>query len=530
MLQTVVQFALRMQRDEQADSNMLRQRDRSVGKTLSHLRSHPVRQLTAWLTQVSTEDDRTRARYAARAQHMAVVLLMLLGLCIGGGTAAAAFYYDGRHPINILPILAIFVFLPVVMLLPLLLALLPSAWVNALPLLSSLNASRAMILTGIMGMITQVLPQPYREALQEAAGRQEAYRRVYGRMQKWMLLSWSQTFTLAFVLGALLWFAYRLVVTDLAFAWSTTLQTEQSDALYGWMQRLTDTLAMPWSAFWPQAQPTLELIRDTHYFRLQAGILPNRAGPGALGGWWMFLMMSMVGYGLLPRLVSLAFCIWRYRLASHWCLVHTPGAADVLDRLNNVLIETESLAEDVVPEAQNKAEAEPLGAPHDAALPTIARAVVVNWSAVPVTEEDVRQLLYQALALDIRQQFHAGGAQTLEEDADVISQVAKALRPNPSEAPRRPEQLVVLVKAWEPPVMDMVDFLGDLRQALNDGCRIRVAPLWIPHGDTVSDGNAAVYIEQWRHKMATLGDPWLSVRTLRLDAPAVNGNQEQSDA
>lgn len=523
MLHTVVQLALQLQHDEQGDSKTLRHRDRAIGKTLSDLKTHPVRQLTAWLHHVSTEEDQTRARYATRAQHMVVVLLVVLGMATGMGAAAAAFYYDGQHPINVLPILAVFVLLPLMMLLPWIVTAAPSTWSHALPLLSSLSEALAMILAVIMSAVTRALPQPYREALLEAAGRREAYRRVYGRMQKWMLLSWSQTFTFAFILGALLWFGYRLVVTDLAFTWSTTLQTQQPETLYAWIYRLTHALALPWSAFLPQAEPTAELIRDTHYFRLNEGVLTDSAQPGTLGGWWPFLMMSMVCYGLLPRLVTLAVCAWRYRLASRWCLVHTPGAADVLDRLNSAMIETESPTAEATLEPQAEAEAR-VAEPDVGA---VSRVVMINWSAVPVTDEDARQLLAQTFELDVLLQFQAGGLKTLDEDADVIAQVAKALRDRPSEAQLNANQLVVLVKAWEPPVMDLLDFLGDVRQALDDGLRIRVVPLWMPHGKLENRADAAVYIEQWRQKLATLGDPWLSVRAPRLDA---SGGKAHPDA
>ena len=135
MLQTVVNLALQIQRDEQRDARALRHRDRHLGKSLSHLSAKPVRQLAAWLDQVSVEEDRTQAVYAARALQMVTLVLFLLGGLTGSGAAAAAFYYDGQHPINILPVLAVFVGLPVVMLLPFSIAVLPRSWVRQWPIM-----------------------------------------------------------------------------------------------------------------------------------------------------------------------------------------------------------------------------------------------------------------------------------------------------------------------------------------------------------------------------------------------------------
>jgi cytochrome bd-type quinol oxidase subunit 2 len=116
MLQTVVNLVLQIQRDEPCDERALRHRDRELGRSLTHLAGTPVRQLTVWLQRVSVEEDRDKARDAARALRLVTIVLVVLGCVSGSGAAAAAFYYDGQHPINILPVLAVFVVLPVVML------------------------------------------------------------------------------------------------------------------------------------------------------------------------------------------------------------------------------------------------------------------------------------------------------------------------------------------------------------------------------------------------------------------------------
>ena len=43
----------------------------------------------------------------------------------------------------------------------------------------------------------------------------------------------------------------------------------------------------------------------------------------------------MITYGVVPRLIALMICLWRRHVALRWALVHTPGAAEVLDRLNS---------------------------------------------------------------------------------------------------------------------------------------------------------------------------------------------------
>jgi hypothetical protein len=537
MLQTVVNLALQIQRDEQCDERTLRQRDRHLGKSFSHLSTKPWRQLTAWLSRVSVAEDRRKALHAARALQMVTMALFLLGSATGSGAAAAAFYYDGRHPINILPVLALFVLLPVLMLLSFGVTALSRSWVVKWPIVAGVQESFTMMLVGVMSAVTRVLPQPYREALQQTAGRTKAYRRVYGHMQKWILLKWWQTFALAFMLGALAWFGYRLVVTDLAFTWSTTLQSEQPEVLYARVQGLTNALAAPWATFWPQANPSMQLIRETHYFRLQEGMLPDHVAPAVLGGWWPFLVMSMVVYGLLPRLLTWSFCTWRYRVASRWCLLHTPGAAEVLDRLNSTMIETRSATSEAMGAQPTPVAAE---VPIDQGVAAaVSQAFAINWSAVPVDDERLHQLLSDGFALKVLHLLHAGGRNTLAADAEVIAQISQFSREGRAGAGLRPPQVVMLVKAWEPPMLEVVDFLRELRHAIDAGVRILVVALWIPLGDGVREADVALYVDQWQRKLTTIGDPWLKVRSLTLDTPALqdrvdvlaqHDNQEMADA
>ena len=58
----------------------------------------------------------------------------------------------------------------------------------------------------------------------------------------------------------------------------------------------------------------------------------------------------MITYGVVPRLIALMICLWRQHVALRWALVHTPGAAEVLDRLNSPIVET--AAADAIPPLQ----------------------------------------------------------------------------------------------------------------------------------------------------------------------------------
>ena len=111
---------------------------------------------------------------------------------------------------------------------------------------------------------------------------------------------------LAFAATALLTLLVQVLVRDLAFGWSTTLQT--SVPAY---HALVEQLAWPWRGWLPGAVPGLELVEQSRYFRL-GGEAP--ADPERLGAWWPFLAMLWLCYVLLPViLLGLARLHLNYR-------------------------------------------------------------------------------------------------------------------------------------------------------------------------------------------------------------------------
>ena len=80
---------------------------------------------------------------------------------------------------------------------------------------------------------------------------------------------------LAFAVAALLTLLTQVLVRDLAFGWSTTLQT--SAPAY---HSLVEQLAWPWRGWLPAAVPSPELVEQSRYFRLP-GEAP--AAPAILG-------------------------------------------------------------------------------------------------------------------------------------------------------------------------------------------------------------------------------------------------------
>ncbi len=111
----------------------------------------------------------------------------------------------------------------------------------------------------------------------------------------WFFLQ-SQVAALAYSVASLLTFSVLLLATDINFVWrSTLLNAEQ-------LQPLLSFVALPWW-FWEQAQPTSELLRMTQDSRL----IDNYSNTGSFGNWWAFVLATQLVYSFILRGGLLAF-------------------------------------------------------------------------------------------------------------------------------------------------------------------------------------------------------------------------------
>lgn len=336
----------------------------------------------------------------------------------------------------------------------------------------------------------RLLSQSVREDVERVLGRAARSDRLLADLRRAQLFAWSQWLGLGFAVGALVAALLHVVFTDLAFGWSTTLDIDAT-----FVHGLVEGLSKPWAALWPEASPSFDLVESTRHFRVETGAPHvHFIDPIRYGGWWPFLVMALAAYALAPRVLATAWGEWRLGRVAGATLLRTPGVGRLLDGLRAPRVETRAEAPEgeIGRAAGDRVEAIDLadwrqwnqGAGGDASGPDAIRAVIV-WAESIDDETIARRLGWDALRVR-----DAGGRRTLEEDAEAIAATRDAQGP-----------VTVFVRAYEPPVLELLDFLGDLRGALGGERRIVVALRG--GGEADRDG--------WRRKLATLGDPRLVV-------------------
>jgi hypothetical protein len=490
-LALLIDVAGQLRADQHRDEGELHRRDRAAGLAIEATAPTRLSRLRAWLDRVGPGSEHMTGHRADGAVQVGGFVLSLLGLIVGGGAAAAAFRYDGSQPVNVIVVLAVLVALQLALLALTLIVALPASLRRFVPGLAGLQDALSLLSPGrLIVLVVRLLPQSWRQAFERFHGQGAIHSRLFAGVYKWLVLTGSQQFAVGFNVGALVTAMALITFTHLAFGWSTTLDLRAED-VYRW----TQALSLPW--WWlDQARPSVELIELTRYYRSRLGepfMLGPDADPRMPGGWWPFLVLCVAVYGMLPRLVLLLVARRRLSRAIDRALWLLPGMAELEDRLTSRWVQTAT-----ADAAEDQAVAGP-GAPAVVGEPASwagRRVVVVNWAGVPVADDAVRTRFTAASAVV------AAGGEQVDADRRAIERVA-----GESDA-----TAVILARSWEPPLMDLIDFLASLRVAMGDGRAIRVMPVGIT-GDGRLAPPAPRDLDIWRSKLAGVGDPWLKVVT-----------------
>ena len=207
----------------------------------------------------------------------------------------------------------------------------------------------------------------------------------------------------------------------------------------------------------------------------------------------------MITYGLLPRLFLLVLAGAQLRRSLHRAFAEMPGVTVVLDRLTCELVSTQATA----PEAPARVTSADPTLASSALTPLDAGELsVVNWSGLEVTDESLTLQCQTAWSRQIIGVHHAGGRRSISADAETIA----ALAASPASA-----GIALVVKAWEPPVMELFDFIRDLRESAGPRRLIIVAPTGIQTTGGLTPPEPAD-LAQWEKRLRRLQDPALAVR------------------
>jgi len=438
----------------------------------------------------STTTKNFRTRISA-ILHTLIACAIIAGFAAGIGTGSAIFWYDGAQPINVLPVLGSLILLPTLLLIPTILLGLSGLVMRAF----HINRPPFPFWTldkGLPTILSRFLPKS-RELITNATTLTSFHLALYGKVEFLYLSLTTQLFTLCFLLGACGFGVWKMITTDLAFCWSATPTFVTPELIHS----ITSTLALPWSfsSSASIAQPSLLLIQKTRYYRLHAPLRSVvESDPAIMGQWWAFLILAIFTWAILPRFILLLFNYIRYIKAVSYTFLHLPSIPDLLEHLKPGSVQTTTnTAQKMI---ETSATTEQLSSLNEAGtdqiqIPTVTlHSQIILWAMRDLNLQTIPLLLQHSTTLPA----HAGGTTPMSEELAIIDAVQKN---------QQLDRIILLVRSWEPPLLEFLDFLRDLRKASQKITPIYVIPLRFEN----QDANNIIWIKV----LKKLADPWIHV-------------------
>jgi len=434
---------------------------------------------------------------------------LIAGFLIGSGLAFSFLDYRGTEPLNVSVYLGSFIFTQLFLLILLLGMSLIRIW-------RRLSLRSSVVYLFISGLLSALIMKIKRRALKTLTGsRRDGFeavmglvkgkRQIYGSLFYWPVFLQAQVFMMGFNLGLLGATLLKVLGTDIAFGWQSTLKVSAQ-----WVFGLVKAVALPWSWLVPAeiAYPSLSRIEGSHMV-LKDGIY--RLATEDLVSWWPFLCFAVLCYGVLPRLILfIVGLVSRKRALDRIDFGHSE-CERLLRRLRTPILVTDGSPVDAERPGSDE---KPW---HEAPLPAYEKTYPESdlIALIPVEifemcpDDDLEKVVTRTFGCAIREKLRFGEDEA--GDKSILDDISLMKGQNAT------SNLLILQEAWQPPIRENERFIKELRKAAGKTAKIKVGLIGRPRPDHFFTPVKEEDWKAWHQKMKALGDPYLGLERLVLD-------------
>ena len=445
-----------------------REEHRAFGLENASQKEKPEAQLLKW-----TEVHRTKLKKPLLSETLQRYLygitltLSILAFVFGLFSGIALLSYSGHEPVNVIYFMAMVILLPLFTL--------------TLTFFSMFRANRThSMLIHIspafwMEKIFSLFPNKIKSKLEGPLSELK----ISPLILNWLVIKRAQLMALIFSVGLFVSLLSMVSTRDIAFAWSTTLNVSPE-----YFHHILQNIAFAWKDFFPWAVPSLELVSQSHYYRLGENLNEEMIkNASLLGEWWKFLLFSTLFYAIFLRFLMLLLSSVGLKKAIYRSLLTLDGSQKLLNDMNEPIITTS--AKEIESDFFSK----------NIEYVQIVRAFDASYDVVLGWAMDKEKLMPLNDSMHVLSPglFEVGGGNTLLEDKEIINKCQG--------------EVLLYVKAWEPPTMDFVDFLEILLQKTD---KVIVTPVGTPAKAYLAKESE---VNVWARKLFTLKSEkiWLKV-------------------
>ncbi len=525
-----------LNQDDGEDLDSLSARDRQIYTDLPSTtqEAKPQKLLRAWLSSRQHALQQKDSEIALPGRTWQEMLCLFFGIALfsglfsGGGLAFSFLSYSGREPVNVAAYFAAFVLVQAL----LFLLLAGSAFFRRIQGKNIIEASLLYrllrrLFTGLLHKIMAgVQKKTSQKVSAETRLKWSAYnssikqiRQRYGLVFLRPFFLVVQVFGVCFNTGVLAATLFKVIGADLAFGWQSTLQVTPAS-----VHQLMHWVALPWSWLPNTFIPSLHQIEGSRLV-LKEGIyhLIN----ADLTSWWPFLCLSVLCYGLLPRLILLIivssqqyrdlamldFQQGYFRQTLH--RMRTPQLSTAArteprpygratPKPDTAVTEPAPRFQDIT---QEKKTADPAGDspqtfdPASPLSPIIA--LIPDELQADCSSNELEQQIRHRLGYALSQLLPFWTLEQSEEEE--LTALKKAMEQDKS------RDVFVLLEAWQPPIEELFSWLSQLRQTIGPAPVIFLALIGKPRPETILTPVQPQHLQTWQLKTAALGDPGLQL-------------------
>lgn len=443
----------------------------------------------------------------SEAMSITKLLVGIVAFVFGAGLTWSLLTYTGREPVNVFTCLWVLVVPQVLLLLALLLSILAHkmkitrSFQILYPLFSSVIRSITLKTTRFAGKKMNAERANRIRNTYSLLGKTTT---VYGSVFFWPVFVTVQLFAVIFNLGVLGALFLKVAITDLAFGWQTTLQVAPES-----VHRFVEIVALPWS--WlvspPTAHPTLSQIAGSQMI-LKDGIL--HLATGDLVAWWPFIFLTVLFYGLMPRLLLVIVGYFKKHRALE-SLDFSHGACDrLIMRMKTPAIETQKAPyQPKAPEEKARLHVET-----DTIEPMDGH-LVTTPAIVLVPAEILHQLEHAGLEKQLNDTLGMHPVAVIPTEMDARTDTGclkKILSENQDKGFSL--RIVIVQEAWQPPIKETISWIKALRTAGGGTAGMIIALIGKPDRETVFTVPATSDQTTWEHTINSLKDPYVRIEIL----------------
>lgn len=461
---------------------------------------------TRRIDEFKDENHSSPGTLFSRGQSLASTLISLKGFIVGLFAGWAFFTYAGTSPINVLQFLLFFVFSQLLVTGFLFIGLcvkklLPGIKVPDTSFYLLYNLGKKLFIF-INRKWFDSISGSKRESVRHAYGIIKSKNQLYGSLFYWPIFSLAQLFGITFNIGLLATTFTKIITSDLAFGWQSTLQLSSSAIL-----KMVHLLSMPWSWLLPSGtgSPTLAEIAGSHII-LKDGIYHLTTAD--LVAWWPFLLLCLITYGLLIRIVFYISARFMENRSLAGLDCSTPQCMSLLRRMQTPVVSTQAVAEPneeltkTVPPSHS-----PKPLPSSSTL--LPQLLLIPGDIVDACDSGAISSFMQTKGCEVvdRHQFMLG----YDEDQQLLQTLRQR-------SWNKKEGVTIIMEAWMVPLVDFLVFLKDLRLLSTPTTNIEVALTGEIHNALFTDVRPKD-MEIWRKKIESIGDPYIHLAPITGVAP-----------